>query len=316
MEYRDYYATLDVPRNASQADIKRAYKKLARKYHPDVCKEADADKKFMQVREAYEALKDPKKRAAYDQLGDSWRSGQEFTSPPNWERNFHFSGDNFTQGNGAAFSDFFESLFGNPFRQASANSHQAFRGHHRFTTKGEDQHARIQIDIEDSFHGTTRTLTLQDPSSGGQQVQTISLRIPKGIREGQQIRLKGKGLPGQSGGANGDLYLEVTFRPHPFYKMEQKNLCLQLPIAPWEAALGAKVKLPTPTGPLEVTIPANSASGQTLRLSGRGLPGNPAGDMLVKLNIVLPKVDDEQSKALFRKMKDMMPFNPRSKLGV
>ncbi|PSW05794.1 DnaJ C-terminal domain-containing protein [Photobacterium lipolyticum] len=315
MEYRDYYAILDVPRNATQADIKRAYKKLARKYHPDVCKEADADKKFIQVREAYEALKDPKKRAAYDQLGDSWHSGQEFTAPPNWERNFHFSGDNFTQGDAAAFSDFFESLFGNPFQQTRPRSRQAFRGH-SFTTKGEDQHAKIQIDIEDSFLGTTRTLTLQDHSLQRQQAQTISLRIPKGIREGQQIRLSGKGLPGQSGGANGDLYLEVSFRSHPFYRIEQKNLCLVLPIAPWEAVLGAKVKLPTPTGPLEVTVPANSASGQTLRLSGRGLPGNPPGDMLIKLNIVLPKVEDEQSKALFRQMKDTMPFNPRSKLGV
>ncbi|MGF1756556.1 DnaJ domain-containing protein [Photobacterium sagamiensis] len=315
MEYRDYYATLDVPRTATQAEIKRAYKKLARKYHPDVSKEADADKKFILVREAYEALKDPKKRAAYDQLGDSWRTGQEFTAPPNWERNFHFSGDSFSQGDDAAFSDFFESLFGNPFQQAPHHSRQAFRGH-RFTTKGADQHAKIQIDIEDSFHGTTRTLTLQDPSSDRQQAQTISLRIPKGIRDGQQIRLSGKGLPGQPGAANGDLYLEVSFRPHSFYRLEQKNLCLVLPIAPWEAALGAKVKVPTPTGPLEVTIPANSASGQTLRLSGRGLPGNPAGDMLVKLNIVLPKVDDEQSKALFRQMQSIMPFNPRSKLGV
>ena len=315
MEYRDYYAILGVPRDATLADIKRAYKKCARKYHPDVSKDTDAKQKFIEAKEAYEVLKDPKKRAAYDQLGEDWQAGQEFSAPPGWERNFQFSGDSFTQGDAAAFSEFFESLFGNPFGRTPHRTRYGFTNR-PFTSKGEDLHAKIQIDIEDSFHGAVRTLTLPGTSPGSEHVQTISLRIPKGIKEGQQIRIGGKGLPGHSGGAAGDLYLEVSFRPHPFYRLEQKNLCLTLPVTPWEAALGAKVKLPTPLGPIELTIPANSVSGQTLRLRGRGLPGSPAGDMLVKLNIMLPKVETDQEKALFRQMQDMMPFNPRSQLGV
>jgi len=315
MEYRDYYAILGVPRDATLADIKRAYKKCARKYHPDVSKEANAKQQFIQAKEAYEVLKDPKKRAAYDELGEDWTSGQEFTAPPNWKRNFQFYSNGSTQGDPSAFSDFFESLFGGSFKSAPFQSRYT-SGDHAFTTKGEDLHAKIQIDIEESFHGAVKTLTLPNASPNKEQAQTINLRIPKGIREGQQIRLGGKGLPGYSGGTPGDLYLEITFRQHPFYRMEQKNLCLTLPITPWEAALGAKVKIPTPMGPIEVTVPANSVSGQTLRLRERGLPGSKPGDMLVKLNIVLPKVNTEHEKALFRQMQDLMPFNPRSQLGV
>ncbi|MDF2153412.1 DnaJ C-terminal domain-containing protein [Vibrio sp. CAU 1672] len=315
MEYRDYYAILNVPRDATLADIKRAYKKCARKYHPDVSKDPSAKQKFIEAKEAYEVLRDPKKRAAYDQLGEDWQAGQEFTAPPGWERNFQFSGDNFTQEDAAAFSDFFSSLFSTPFGQTPFRSRYAF-GNRSFTTKGEDLHAKLQIDIDDSFHGAIRTVTLPGSSTDGGHVQTLNLHIPKGIREGQHIRIGGKGLPGHSGDAAGDLYLEVSFRPHPFYRVENRNLCLTLPITPWEAALGAKVKLPTPLGPIELTIPANSASGKTLRLRGRGLPGSPAGDILIKLNIVLPKVETEHEKALFRQMQDMMPFNPRSQLGV
>ncbi len=315
MEYRDYYAILGVPRDATLADIKRAYKKCARKYHPDVSKDANAQQLFIQAKEAYEVLKDPKKRAAYDELGEDWKSGQEFTAPPGWKHNFKFSSDGFTQGDASAFSEFFESLFGNSFGQNPFHSRYT-SGERAFTSKGEDLHAKIQIDIEDSFYGAVKTLTLPSTSSDKEHVQTIHLRIPKGVREGQQIRVGGKGLPGHSGGRAGDLYLEITFRQHPFYRMEQKNLCLTLPVTPWEAALGAKIKLPTPTGPIEVTIPANSVSGQTLRLRERGLPGSPPGDMLVKLSIVLPKVNTEQEKALFRQMQDLMPFNPRSQLGA
>ncbi|MDV6250319.1 DnaJ C-terminal domain-containing protein [Vibrio sp. EA2] len=315
MEYRDYYAILGVPRDATLTEIKRAYKKCARKYHPDVSKEANAKQQFIQAKEAYEVLKDPKKRAAYDELGEDWTSGQEFKAPPNWKRNFQFYSDGSSQGDPGAFSDFFESLFGGSFRSEPFHSRYT-SGSHTFTAKGEDLHAKIQIEIEDSFHGAVKTLTLANSSPNKEEALTINLRIPKGIREGQHIRIGGKGLPGYSGGTPGDLYLEVTFRQHPFYRMEQNNLCLTLPITPWEAALGSKVKLPTPMGPIEVTIPANSVSGKTLRLRERGLPGSKPGDMLIKLNIVLPTVETEQEKELFRQMQALMPFNPRSQLGV
>lgn len=315
MEYRDYYAILGVPRDTTQADIKRAYKKSARKYHPDVSKDPDAQQKFIQAKEAYEVLKDPQKRAAYDQLGKDWHTGENFDVPPDWEGNFEFSSDGFTQGDAAAFSDFFESLFGGHFGHRAERTHRARSAHQHFTAKGEDIHAKVQIDIEDSFHGAVRSLTLPTSPLDGAQPQTVNLKIPKGVREGQHIRLGGKGMPGHGGGAAGDLYLEVSFRPHPLYRLEQKNLCMTLPVTPWEAALGAKIKIPTPTGAIEVTIPANSVSGKILRLRGRGLPGDAPGDMLVTLNIVPPKVKTEQEKALFRQMQDLMPFNPRSQFG-
>ncbi|UXI04537.1 DnaJ C-terminal domain-containing protein [Photobacterium sp. TY1-4] len=315
MEYRDYYAILEIPRDATLADIKRAYKKSGRKFHPDVSKDPDAQQKFIQAKEAYEVLKDPQKRAAYDQLGKDWHTGENFDVPPNWEGNFEFSSDGFTQGDTAAFSDFFESLFGGHFGHRAERAHQARSAHQHFSAKGEDIHAKVQIDIEDSFHGAVRSLTLPASPLDGTQPQTVNLKIPKGVREGQHIRLGGKGMPGHGGGATGDLYLEVSFRPHPLYRLEQKNLCLSLPVTPWEAALGAKIKIPTPTGAIEVTVPANSVSGKILRLRGRGLPGTSPGDMLITLNIVQPKVETEQEKALFRQMQDLMPFNPRSQFG-
>ncbi|MEJ2765170.1 DnaJ C-terminal domain-containing protein [Photobacterium sp. MCCC 1A19761] len=315
MEYRDYYAILEIPRDATLADIKRAYKKSARKYHPDVSKDPDAQRKFIQAKEAYEVLKDPQKRAAYDQLGKDWHTGQNFHVPPDWEGNFEFSSDGFNQGDAAAFSDFFESLFGGHFGHRPDRAHRTRSAHQHFSAKGEDIHAKVQIDIEDSFHGAVRSLTLPASPLDGAQSQTVNLKIPKGVREGQHIRLGGKGMPGHGGGAAGDLYLEVSFRPHPLYRLEQKNLCLSLPVTPWEAALGAKIKVPTPTGAIEVTVPANSVSGKILRLRGRGLPGTSPGDMLITLNIVQPKVETEQEKALFRQMQDLMPFNPRSQFG-
>ncbi|GAB6263600.1 DnaJ C-terminal domain-containing protein [Photobacterium sp. R1] len=318
MEYRDYYAILGIPRDATQADIKRAYKKSARKFHPDVSKETDAHQKFIQAKEAYEVLKDPQKRAAYDQLGKDWHTGESFDVPPDWEREFQFSGDSFTRGDAGAFSDFFESLFGSHFGHRPDRAQRAHRAHGanaHFKAKGEDIHAQVLIDIEDSFHGAVRSLTLPSSRMDGTQPQTVNLKIPKGVREGQHIRLRGKGMPGHSGGEAGDLYLEVSFRPHALYRLEQKNLCMTLPVTPWEAALGAKIKIPSPTGPIEVKVPANSDSEKTLRLRGRGLPGTTPGDMLITLNIVQPKVETEQEKALYRQMQDLMSFNPRSQFG-
>lgn len=321
MEFKDYYKTMGVSREATQDEIKRAYRKLARKYHPDVSKEKDAEKRFKEVGEAYEVLKDPEKRAAYDQLGMNWKAGQEFKPPPDWDANFEFSGG-FTEGDGAAFSDFFESLFGRNFGGVGGFTHGP-RGHPRgsFQAQGQDHHAKIQIDLEDAFHATTRTLTLQVPEIDGTgHVSTherrLNVQIPKGVRHGQHIRLSGQGGQGIGQGRAGDLYLEIEYKPHPLYKVEGRDLYLTLPVAPWEAALGAQVKAPTPQGTIDLKVPAGSVSGRKLRLKGRGIPGATPGDLYVVLQIVLPPGDSDKAKALYREMAEELSFNPRSRLGV
>jgi curved DNA-binding protein len=318
MEFKDYYKVMGVAREATQDEIKRAYRKLARKYHPDVSKESDAEKRFKEVGEAYEVLKDPEKRAAYDQLGMDWKAGQEFRPPPNWDANFEFSGGGFTGGDASVFSDFFESLFGRGFGGRSAGTHRAGA---RFHAQGSDHHAKVLIHLEDAFQGTTRSLTLRVPEIDSQghlvtRERTLNVRIPKGVRQGQQIRLSGQGAAGMGGGKAGDLYLEVEFEPHPFYVVEGRDLYLNLPIAPWEAALGAKVKAPTPEGVIDLKIPAGSTSGRRLRLKGRGIPGASPGDLYAILQITLPPGDTEQAKALYRRMEAELKFNPRARLGV
>jgi curved DNA-binding protein len=320
MEFKDYYKILGISRNATQDEVKKAYRKLARKYHPDVSKEADAEKRFKELGEAYEVLKDPEKRAAYDQLGMDWKAGQEFRAPPDWDTNFEFTGG-FHQGDSAAFSDFFESLFGRDF---ASSDH--FATEHRtntpgFQSQGDDHHAKIRIDLDDTFHGATRTLTLQVPEVDKRgrvltRERRLNVQIPKGVRPGQHIRLSGQGAPGFGQGKAGDLYLEVEFKPHALYRVEGRDLYLSLPVAPWEAALGAQVKTPTPLGKIDLKVPAGSSSGRRLRLKGRGIPGSPPGDLYVELQIVLPPGNNEKAKALYRKMADELRFNPRSALGV
>ncbi len=317
MEYKDYYKILGVEKNASQDEIKRAYRKLTRKYHPDVSKEQDAEQKFKEVGEAYEVLKDPEKRAAYDRLGAGWQAGQDFRPPPDWQEGFSFGGGGFTEGDARGFSDFFETLFGGRFGSARSSR----QGRTSFHRRGEDLHAKITIDLEDSFHGATRTLTLAVPETAGDgrvrsRKKELQVRIPKGVTEGQQIRLQGQGGPPLGQGAVGDLYLEITFRPHPYYRVDGKDLYLNLPVAPWEAALGAKVKAPTPGGVVDLQIPAGSSSGKKLRLKGRGLPGNPPGDLYVVLQIVLPPAASKKAKELYRQMERELAFNPRAALGV
>jgi len=315
MEFKDYYKIMGVDRDATQDEIKRAYRKLARKYHPDVSKEPDAEARFKEVGEAYEVLKDPEKRAAYDQLGANWKAGQEFHPPPGWDAGFEFSGGGFTGGDTSAFSDFFEALFGRGGFGGATHRRSTFRA------KGEDHHAKILVDLEDAFHGANRTITLQIPEVDAHghvrtRRRSLKVHIPKGIRQGQRIRLAGQGAPGIGGAPAGDLYLEVEFRPHPFYRVEGRDLYLDLPIAPWEAALGAKVKVPTPGGVVDLKIPPNSKSGRKLRLKGRGIPDSPAGDLYVVLQIVTPPADSEKAKALYRQMAQELAFNPRARLGV
>jgi len=313
MEYKDYYKIMGVERKAKQDEIKRAYRKLARKYHPDVSKEKDAELKFKDLGEAYEVLKDPEKRTAYDQLGSNWKAQQDFRPPPDWGTGFEFRGA--PQGGGApdGFSDFFESLFGQARGPAGGS-----RGFHMH---GEDHHAKILIELEDSYHGASRSISLRMPevTPEGHVVtrnRTLKVKIPKGIRQGQQIRLGGQGAKGQGSGRAGDLFLEVEFNPHRYYHVEGADVYLDLPLAPWEAALGASVKVPTPSGAIDLKVPENSQAGKKLRLKGRGIPAKSPGDLYVVLQIVLPSVDDDKARELYQRMRDEVSFNPRATMEV
>ncbi len=323
MEYKDYYKILGVERNASQDDIKRAYRKLARTYHPDVNKEPGAEAKFKDAGEAYEVLKDPEKRAAYDQLGANWRQGQDFRAPPNWDAGFEFSGAGYEGADAGQFSDFFESLFGR-MRGGGAGfggARGGFAGEREFHAQGQDHHAKVVIDLRDAYTGAKRSITLRVPEVDAQghvvvKDRTLDVTIPKGVREGQHIRLAGQGAPGIGKGPPGDLYLEVAFAPDPLFRVDGKDVYLDLPIAPWEAALGASVKAPTPDGAVMLKVPPGSTKGRTMRLKGRGIPGSPPGDFYAVLKIVTPPADTDKAKELYQQMEREMPFNPRAALGV
>ncbi len=317
MPVRDYYQILGVAREASQDELRRAYRRLSRRYHPDICTEPEAEQRFREVTEAYEVLKNPEKRAAYDRRGAGWRGESNFWSSPGRPESFSSRGERFTAGDAENFSDFFDGLFGGPFR--SARNPRGWR--RTLSRRGEDLQARILVDLEDSFHGATRTLTLEVPEVDAtgreyRRAREVQIRIPKGVVAGQQIRLEGCGGPPVGRDAFGDLYLEVSFRPHPHFEVDGKDLYLSLPVAPWEAAPGAKVKVPTPGGMVKLQVPAGAASGTELRLGGRGLPCDPPGHLYVVLQIVLPPADSRRAKQLYRRMARELDFNPRSALGV
>jgi len=316
MEFKDYYAIMGVPRDATAEQIKQAYRKLARKYHPDVSKEADAEQRFKDVGEAYEVLRDSQKRAAYDQLGRGPQPGEDFRPPPDWGSGFEFRGASGGD-EGFAFegdpSEFFETLFGRTgFGAAGARRHHP-------GGRGEDHHARVIIDLEAALEGATRTLTLRVPVVGEDgrprlTDRTLNVRIPRGIQAGQHIRLAGQGAA-DGGGKPGDLYLEVQFAPHRLYRPEGRDLHVDLPVAPWEAALGATVTVPTPGGAVELKIPAGSRAGSRLRLRGRGLPAEPAGDLYVVLQIALPPADNERLREAYRAFAAAAAFDPRAGFG-
>ncbi len=321
MDYKDYYKIMGVEKTATQDEIKRAYRKLARKYHPDVSKESDAEARFKEVGEAYEVLKDPEKRAAYDQLGASWQAGQEFKPPPGWDAGFEFSGGGFTNGNAADFSDFFESLFGGGGGGGGGGGARAGRRYAGFHAKGEDHHAKVLIDLEDAYQGASRSITLQTPELDKQghvvtKQRTLNVKIPKGVKQGQRIRLTGQGSPGVGDAPAGDLYLEIAFKPHPLYRVDGRDVYLDLPVTPWEAALGATIKVPTPTGINDLKIAKGTTSGRKLRLKGRGIPAKTPGDFYVIPQITLPPADTDAAIALYRKMEQELAYNPRSHLGV
>lgn len=307
MKFKDYYEILGVPRSAAQDDVKRAYRKLARKFHPDVSKDPEAETRFKELGEAYAVLKDPEKRAAYDQMGSQWKTGQEFQPPPGWDAGFEFSGGEFGGAQGADHSDFFEALFG----RHVGGGHRAQR-----QTQGQDHHAKVLIDLVDAYRGAQRSISLRMPALDAQghiamQERTLDVSIPKGIRAGQHLRLVGQGGPGIGEGKAGDLYLELVFKPDPQFRADGRDVYVDLPLAPWEAALGAAVEAPTPEGPVQLTIPSGSVAGRQLRLKGRGIPGSPPGDLYVKLTIALPPADSEASREAYRAMAKAFDFNPR-----
>ena len=314
MKFKDYYETLGLKREATQEQIKSAYRKLARKFHPDVSKEADAEARFKEMGEAYKVLKDPETRASYVQLGANWQNGQDFQPPPNADAGFEFGGRGGHAGFGESsdFGDYFERMFGQQTGFGQGRRRQAH-------AQGEDHHAKVQIDLEDAYRGAERNVSLRMPvvDDHGHVItkdRTLSVNIPKGIRAGQTLRLSGQGGPGVGEGKPGDLYLEIVFRPHPRYRIDGRDVYVDLPLAPWEAALGASLTVPIPEGSVELAIPPNSVVGRKLRLKGKGIPGKETGDLYVVLNVVLPPADTEQAKEAYRKLQEAIPFNPRAVL--
>ena len=319
MQFKDYYDTLGVPRDASADAIKKAFRQLARKYHPDVSKAPDAEARMKEINEANAVLSDAERRAAYDQLlARGARGGQEFEPPPGWDAGFEFSGRGFPDGESADFSDFFAELFGRMGGAAGARN-AGFGGHARGgPARGQDHHAKILLGIEDAFLGARRQVSLRAPEMDPQgrvvlKTRTLDVQIPKGVREGQLIRLSGQGSPGLGGGPAGDLFLEVHFEPHPRYALHGRDLRMELPVTPWEAALGAVVPVTLPHGgTLKVRIPAGAQSGSGLRVRGEGVPGDPPGDLELTVRVVLPKADTPRAKELFESMARELPFDPRA----
>ncbi len=325
MEYKDYYETLSVARDASQQDIQKAYRKLARKYHPDVSKVPDAETKFKEIGEAYEVLKDPEKRKKYDQFGQAWKQARQTGAPPpGWEGvefdfgqgggGFRFEGGGPGFGDASGFSDFFEMLFGQAgmggFRGAGAGfgGRPAGRPPAR---RGADQEASISLSLEEAARGGRRELTLTDPTSGGSK--TLAVKIPPGVKPGGKIRLAGQGLPGAGGGPAGDLYLRVEVLPHPRLQLEGTNLLAVVPIAPWEAALGGEAEVPTLNGTARVKIPAGTSSGRRIRLRGKGFPRRKgeAGDLYAEFRIVVPEELTSEERELYEKLQEASDFDPR-----
>jgi curved DNA-binding protein len=296
MKYKDYYKILGVERGASEEDIKKAYRKLARKYHPDVSKEGNAKEKFQEVSEAYETLRDKEKRAAYDSLG-SFRPGQDFRPPPDWFD--RFGAGRAEDLHGVDLGEIFESM--GIFGRAQRRSRRSFAG--------EDHEVAVRLTLEEAFRGTERTVQLDG--------KAFTARIPRGATDGQRLRLRGKGGPGTNGGPPGDLYLQIALDPHPLYRVSGHDLDIDVPLAPWEAALGAEVEIPTMEGRVTMKVPPGSKAGQKLRLAGKGLPkpGGGAGDLYAVLSITVPATLTERERKLYEEMREVSHFNPRVRFG-
>lgn len=318
MDFKDYYAVLGVSESAAPEDIKKAYRKLARKYHPDVSKEEDASDKFKDVGEAYEVLKDPEKRAEYDQLRKyGAQADGSFQPPPGWQSASGFGGGGYTDADARQFSDFFEEIFGGGRRGGFGGGFQ-----HSMRMRGEDVHARLALFLEEAFNGCEKqvTFTVHEPDAQGRMLarqKTLKVKIPAGMREGQHIRLKGQGAPGAGGGEPGDLFIEVGFAPHPHFVTEGRDILVTVPVAPWEAALGASITVPTVGGRVKVKVPKGATSGQKLRLKGKGFPGKHPGDQIVILQVAMPAAHSAEAEKLYQQLAELEHgFNPRSKLHV
>jgi curved DNA-binding protein len=316
MEFKDYYKILGVDKNASDSQIKKEYRKLARKYHPDVNKDSNAEKIFKEIGEAYAVLKDPEKRKAYDQFGADWKNGQQHHHQQ--QQHQQYQGADFGGGGGfdfgggfedaSQYSDFFESFFGGS-RRKRRSAGQSFK------QKGEDINASITIPLTDAFQGATRGINfkIQSVSPDGQienRPVNLNVKIPKGIKNGQKIRLAGQGSPGYNGGDKGDMYIKIEFEKHPYIRVDSADVYIDLPVAPWEAAIGSTVTMPTPGGTIKLKVPAGSAQGKKLRLKGKGIPAKTPGDLYVVINIVLPPANTEKAKKVYKEMQNLN-FNPR-----
>jgi curved DNA-binding protein len=326
MEFKDYYATLGVERTATHDEIKRAFRKLARKYHPDVSKEPDAEARFKEVAEAHEALIYPERRAAYDDIAQRHARGQPFEPPPGWDSGFEYSGRGPDGRAGRqqadamderSFSDFFDSLFGH---SGGGGARRQTAGGRGGAATGGDHHAKVSIALEDAVRGAERTISLRMPvvdAAGHSTLQErqLEVHIPAGIRAGQHLRLAGQGAPGQGGAPAGDLYLEIQVLPHRLFRLDGGDIYFDLPVAPWEAALGATVTAPTPDGSVQLGIPAGSSAGRKLRLKGKGLPGKPPGDLYAVLVVALPLATAEADKAAYSAFAQAFPtYRPRAAL--
>ncbi len=333
VQYKDYYKLLGVNKDASQEEVSKAFKKLARKHHPDLNpNDPEAEKKFKEINEAYEVLKDPEKRKLYDSLGPNWQEGQNFQRPPGFEgAHFEFRGPGGQQFDAGAFSDFFETLFGGGFGGAGPGRGARFErggpfqdmggfggGYARGAGRGPDANATLELTLEEAYRGGAKAITLQEQGIGPDGsprlgAKTLNVNIPAGVREGAKIRLSGQGSPGFGGGKAGDLYLKVKILPHRLFKLEEGNVILDLPLTPWEAALGAKVRVPTLDGAVEMNIPPGSSSGRKLRLPGKGLGGRgQRGDQLVRIMVHVPPSVSDSERELWEKLAAASDFNPRS----
>lgn len=314
MQFKDYYETLGVKRDATADEIKKAFRKLARKYHPDVSKEPDADVRMKEINEANAVLSDPEKRAAYDQLGSGHQGGENFQPPPDWDAGFEYSEP--ARNRNADYSDFFEQLFGRMGGRGPGMSSGFGASGAGFQMRGEDHHAKVLLDIEDSFTGATKQITLRTAQidAQGRPVvvpRTLNVKIPKGVSAGQTIRLAGQGSPGHGGAPAGDLLLEVQFHPHPRWRCEGRDLHMTLRVAPWEAALGSTLEVALPDSNIKVRVPAGAQSGQQLRVRGKGIPSTPPGDLLLDIQVVLPPATAPKARELYETMARELDFNPR-----
>jgi curved DNA-binding protein len=321
LDFKDYYAVLGVAREATADEIKKAFRKLARKYHPDVSKEKDAEARMKEINEANAVLSDAEKRAAYDELGRGYKPGQSFRPPPDWDQGFEFSGAGAHGAENAEFSDFFAELFGRMGGQSRPGRNRGFHAGAHDQQARQDHHAKVLLDLEDAYSGATRQISLRVPTvdeRGRVQLteRTLNVRIPKGVREGQMIRLAGQGAAGSDGVA-GDLLLEVGFRPHGRFRVDGRDLFLTLPVAPWESALGAQIAVTLPdASEVLVRLPAGAQGGSQLRVRGKGIPGEPPGDLMLVIEIRVPPADTPRTRELYETMAREMAFDPRATQGA